>query len=145
MSTFFPRSPAIDSAVNTSSSASFVLVERLASLLFFSSGEKASEEEDLGRSFLFGGIELQRITRQKAEHRRHVLTPRPFSALYKQNVKFSLNLTLTHYWIKDYILFLRAAIHSWQITIETTAVSRRLTTNILLYRNCKELLNSTFR
>ena len=70
MSTFFPRSSAIDSAVITSSSASLVLVERLASLLFFLWGEKTSEEEDLGRSFLFGGIELQRITRQKGEHRR---------------------------------------------------------------------------
>ena len=69
ISTFFPRSSAIDSAVSTSSSPSLVLVERLASLLFFSSGEKASEEEDLGRSFLFGDIELQRTgTRQKAEH-----------------------------------------------------------------------------
>ena len=68
-----------------------------------------------------------------------------FSALYKQNVKFSLNLTLTPCWIKDYILFLRAAMHSWQITIETTAVSRHLTTNILLYRNCKDFLNITFR
>ena len=80
MSTFFPRSPAIDSAVSTSSSALFVLVEQLTSLLFFSSGEKASEEEDLGRSFLFAGIELQRITYQKVEHRRHVLTPWPFPA-----------------------------------------------------------------
>ena len=70
MSTFFPRLSTIDSAVITSSSASLVLVERLASLLFYLSGEKTSEEEDLGRSFLFGGIELQRITRQKAEHRR---------------------------------------------------------------------------
>ena len=76
MSTFFPRSSAIDSAVSTSSSPSLVLVKRLASLLFFASGEKASDEEDLGRSFLFGGIELQRITCQKAEHR----STRPYTS-----------------------------------------------------------------
>ena len=35
MSTFFPRSSAIDSAVSASSPASLELVERLASLLFF--------------------------------------------------------------------------------------------------------------
>ena len=79
MSSFFSTSSAIDSTVSTSSSPSLVLVERLASLLFFSSGEKASDEEDLGRSFLFGGIELQRITRQKAEYR-STRPPRPFPA-----------------------------------------------------------------
>ena len=53
-----------------------MLVEQLASSLFLSSGENASEEEDLGRSSLFGGIALHRITRQKAEHR----STRPYTS-----------------------------------------------------------------
>ena len=55
MSTFFPRSPAIDRAVSTSSSTSFVLVERLASLLFFFLGRKGIRGRRFGSIFPFWG------------------------------------------------------------------------------------------
>ena len=66
----FPRSAAIVSAVSTSSSVSLSLVIWLTSLLFFSSGEIGSDEDDMGLSVLFGGIKLQGLTRQMSEHQK---------------------------------------------------------------------------
>ena len=120
MSTFFPRSPAIGSAVSTSSSASFVLVERLASLLS-------------------GGIELQRITRQKAEHRTHVLTPRPFPAfpllmpslliLFVFTVVMGTRTTVTRTTAmpsSDSIAFLRSAVVETGVTLVNVLLHVRL-------------------
>ena len=87
----FPRSAAIVSAVSTSSSLSLSLVMWLTSLLFFSSGEIGSEEDDMGLSVLFGGIKLQGLTRQMAEHQKDrpypltipspILLGKPFSSV----------------------------------------------------------------
>ena len=53
MSSFFSTSSAIDSAVSTSSSPSLVLVERLASLLFFFLGRKGVRRRRFGSIFPF--------------------------------------------------------------------------------------------
>ena len=50
---------------------SLSLKNRLASLLFSSSGKTASKEDYVGLSFLFGGIKLQGLTRQMAEHQKN--------------------------------------------------------------------------
>ena len=132
MSTFFPRSSAIDSAVSTSSSASLVLAQRLASLLFFSSGEKASEEEDLGRSFLFGGIELQRITRQKAEHR----SIRPYTSTIPSILATWQRQSFLHFKLAS-MRFQKSAFH-WLLTnvkkfCKIHAVWRKLNKHESLY------------
>ena len=65
------RSADLMLTISLGTPVSLSLVNRLASLLFSSSGKTASKEDDVGLSFLFGGIKLQGLTRQMAEHQKN--------------------------------------------------------------------------
>ena len=65
------RSADLMLTISLGTPVSLSLVNRLASLLFFSSGETASKEDDVSLSFLFGGIKLQGLTRQMADHQKY--------------------------------------------------------------------------
>ena len=69
--TFLKRSADLMLTISLGTPVSLSLVNRLASLLFSSSGKTASKEDDVGLSFLFGGIKLQGLTRQMAEHQKN--------------------------------------------------------------------------